>query len=83
MHIFEILMIVPFTNTIVQHLFSQMNRVKIDYQDLDWICVCMLEKKGLAPKISRLIVLSIVGGQRRKDVPSHIHIIILQKSVFV
>ena len=27
MHIFEILMIVPFTNAIVEHLFSRMNRV--------------------------------------------------------
>ena len=42
----------------------------------------MLEK-GLASKISRLIALSIVGGQRRKDVSSHLHIIILQKSVLL
>ena len=42
----------------------------------------MLEK-GLGSKISRLIALSIVGGQRRKDVSSHLHIIILQKSVLL
>ena len=33
MHIFEILMIVPFTNTIVERLFSQMNRVKTDFHN--------------------------------------------------
>ena len=31
MHIFEILLIVPFTNAIVEHLFSRMNRVKTDF----------------------------------------------------
>ena len=35
MHIFEILLIVPFTNTIVERLFSRMNRVKTDYHDRD------------------------------------------------
>ena len=87
MHIFEILMIVPFTKAIVERLFSRMNRDKqtfvIDYQDLDWISVCVSEKKGLASKMSNLIELSIVGGQRRKDVSSHVHIIILQKSALV
>ena len=43
----------------------------------------MSEKKGPASKISRLITLSIVGEQKRKDVSSHVHIIILQKSVLV
>ena len=38
----------------------------IDYQGLDWVRVCVLEKKGLVSKILRLIALSIVGGQRRK-----------------
>ena len=31
MHIFEILMTVPLTDVIVERLFSQMNRVKIDF----------------------------------------------------
>ena len=31
MHIFEILMTVPFMNAIVEHLFSQMNRFKADF----------------------------------------------------
>ena len=39
----------------------------------------MSEKKDLASKISSLIALSIIGRQRRKDVSSHVHIIILQK----
>ena len=33
MHIFEILMIVPFMNVIVERLFSRMNRVKTDFRD--------------------------------------------------
>ena len=33
MHIFEILLIVPFTNAIVEHLFSRMNRVKTDFRN--------------------------------------------------
>ena len=33
MHIFEILMIVPFTNAIVERLFSRMNRVKTDFRN--------------------------------------------------
>ena len=31
MHLFEILLVVPFTNAIVEHLFSRMNRVKTDF----------------------------------------------------
>ena len=86
MHIFKILMIVPFTNAILEHLFSRMNRSKqtfvTDYQDLDWMTVCESEKDQ-ASRISSLMALSIVGQQRRKDVSSHVHIIILQISVFV
>ena len=45
MHIFKILMIVPFMNAIVERLFSQMTESKqtfvIDYQDLDWTRVCV------------------------------------------
>ena len=33
MHIFEILMIVPFTNAIVERLFSRLNRVKTDFRN--------------------------------------------------
>ena len=33
MHIIEILMIVPFTNATVEHLFSRMNRVKTDFRN--------------------------------------------------
>ena len=33
MHIFEILLIVPFTNAIVEGLFSRMNRVKTDFRN--------------------------------------------------
>ena len=33
MHIFEILLIVPFTNAIVERLFSRMNRVKTDFRN--------------------------------------------------
>ena len=33
MHIFEILLIVPFTNTIVERLFSRINRVKTDFRN--------------------------------------------------
>ena len=33
MHIFEILLIVPFTNAIVERLFSRMNRVKTDFHN--------------------------------------------------
>ena len=33
MQIFEILLIVPFTNAIVEHLFSRMNRVKTDFRN--------------------------------------------------
>ena len=76
MHIF-------FTNAIVERLFSRMNKVKTHYQDLDWIRVSVSEKKGLPSKILCLIVLSIVGGQRRKDISSHVHIIILQKSILI
>ena len=86
MHIFKNLMIVPFTNAILERLFSRMNRSKqtfvTDYQDLDWITVCESEKDQ-ASRISSLMALSIVGQQRRKDVSSHVHIIILQISVFV
>ena len=80
MHIFEILMTVPFMNAIVEHLLSQMNRFKADFCNRlsrSLIRVCMSEKKGVASKISSLITLLIIGQQRRKDVSSHIHIIIL------
>ena len=33
MHIFEILMIVPFTNAIAKRLLSRMNRVKTDFRN--------------------------------------------------
>ena len=33
MHLFEILLVAPFTNTIVGHLFSHMNRVKTDFRN--------------------------------------------------
>ena len=33
MHIFQILLIVPFTNAIVECLFSRMNRVKTDFRN--------------------------------------------------
>ena len=36
MHIFEILVIVPFMNAIVECLFSQMNRVNTDFPDRLW-----------------------------------------------
>ena len=85
MHIFEILMIVPFENVIVEHLLSWMDRVKTDFCNrlsrCKWICVCMLQKKGLAAKILRLIAVWIIGGHRRKGISSHAHIIILQKSI--
>ena len=31
MHLFEILLVVPFTNAIVERLFSRMNQVKTDF----------------------------------------------------
>ena len=31
MHLFEFLLVVPFTNAIVERLFSRMNRVKTDF----------------------------------------------------
>ena len=33
MHLYEILLVVPFTNAIVQRLFSRMNRVKTDFRN--------------------------------------------------
>ena len=33
MHLFEILLVVPFTNAIVERLFSRMNRVKTDFRN--------------------------------------------------
>ena len=33
MYLFEILIVVPFTNAIVEHLFSCMNRVKTDFRN--------------------------------------------------
>ena len=33
MHLFEILLVVPLTNAIVEHLFSCMNRVKTDFRN--------------------------------------------------
>ena len=33
MHLFEILLVVPFTNAVVERLFSRMNRVKTDFRN--------------------------------------------------
>ena len=33
MHLFEILLVVPFTNALVERLFSHMNRVKTDFRN--------------------------------------------------
>ena len=48
MHIFEILMIVPFTNAIAERLLSRMNRVKTDFRNRLWrsrldTCLCVGE----------------------------------------
>ena len=33
MHLFEIFLVVPFTNALVERLFSRMNRVKTDFRN--------------------------------------------------
>ena len=85
MQMFEILMIVPSMNAIVvfvQRAFESKtefcNRLSSSILD---IRICVPEKKSLASKISGLIALSIIVGQKRKDISSHVHIIILQKSI--
>ena len=67
-HIFKILIIVPFINA---------------YEGLDWIHLCVSKKKGLVSKILSLIALSIIGGQGKKDVSSLVHIVIMQKSILI
>ena len=71
MHIFQILMIVPFMNTIVEHLFSRMNRVKTDFRNRlsrSRLDTCLLvREEGPSIKYLFSIALSIVAGQRRKD----------------
>ena len=87
MHIFEILMIIPFTNAIVEHLFSRMNRVKTDFRNKlsrSRLDMCLrVGEEGPSIKYFKPDHVMDCWCTEKKDVSSHVHIIILQKSVFV
>ena len=77
MHIIEILMIVPFTNAIVEHLFSRMNRVKTDFRNrprsrLD-TCLCVGEEGPSIKDFKPDRVIDRWWTEKERGLKSHPH----------
>ena len=78
MHIFEILMIVPFTNIVVERLFSWMNRVKTDLRNrlsrsrLD-MCLHVREEGPSIKDFVPYLVIDRWWTERERHLKSHPH----------